>query len=63
MMRIEKTPSYHKMLQEINDNFGEYLEMGYSLEVYLLSKLYIEREKNYYLSKEIKYLNGKINER
>ena len=60
MMKLEKTTSYYRMLKEINETFGEYLEMGYSLDTYLLSRLHVEREKNFDLKKRIEYLERKI---
>jgi hypothetical protein len=61
-MKLEKTTSYYRMIREIEETFGEYYEMGYSLEIYLLSRLHAEREKNFDLKKRIEYLERKIND-
>ena len=54
-----KDEKYLSLLEKINDEFGDWLEVGYSLEMYLLSKLHIEREKNYDLQMQIDYLKRK----
>jgi hypothetical protein len=56
-----KVDTYSRMLEKIKDEFGEYLEMGCSLELYLLSKLHIEREKNYDLQIKIDWLERRNN--
>lgn len=56
-----KEETYLQMLEKINDEFGEYLEMGYSLEYYLLSKLHLEREKNYDLQMKVDWLERRNN--
>lgn len=60
-MKLKNTNSYCKMLEEIHDNFGEYLEMGYCLETYILSLLHAEREKNNDFKSRIEYLERKCN--
>ena len=55
-MKIKSPPAYVDMLEEIIVNFKEYLEEGCDPTGYILSLLYKEREKNYYLQARVDYL-------
>ena len=58
-MKVEKSPSYLKMLEEIIDTYGEYLEMGCSLDDYLLNKLHVEKQLTHDLKQRIEFLERK----
>ena len=59
-MKLKKPPSYLELLEEINDLYGDYIEMGVPVENFLLSRLHREREKVFDLEQRIEYLERKI---
>jgi hypothetical protein len=61
-MKIKKPQEYVEMLQEITDNFSEYLEEGCDPSGYILSLLHKEREENFYLKMKVDYLERKLHE-
>lgn len=58
-MRTNKRPSYLDLVEDINNTYGEWLEMGYDVDRILLSLLHKERENNYNLQNEVDYLRKK----
>lgn len=54
-----KPPSYLALIEHINDQYGEWIEMGYDVDRILLSLLHKEREKNFDLENKIEYLEKK----
>jgi len=54
-MKTKQPPSYLELLKEINDLYGEHIEMGVPVDTFLLSRLHREREKNHYLQLRIDY--------
>ena len=54
-METKQPPSYLELLEEINNLYGEHIEMGVPVDTFLLSRLHREREKTYYLEKKIEY--------
>jgi DNA-binding PadR family transcriptional regulator len=56
MKITKKPPSYLDLIEELNETYGEWIEMGHSVESILLSLLHKEREKNYDLMMKIEYM-------
>ena len=59
-MKTKKRPSYLELVEDINNLYGEWIEMGYDVDRILLSLLHKEREKNYDLENKIEYLEKKV---
>ncbi len=60
-MKLKKPQEYVDMLEEIKNNFQEYLDEGCDPSGYILSLLHQEREKNFYLIQKVDYLERKCN--
>jgi hypothetical protein len=54
-MKTKQPPSYLELLEEINDLYGEHIEMGVPVDTFLLSRLHREREKVHYLEQKVEY--------
>ena len=59
-MKTKKPPSYLDLIEELNEKYGEWIEMGHSVESIILSLLHREREKNYDLQKKIEYYEKQV---
>lgn len=59
-MNTKDRPSYLGLLDEVNDLYGEYIEMGISVDTFLLSRLHREREKNFDLQRKVDYLEKRL---
>jgi len=59
-MITKKRPSYLDLIEEMNDKYGEWIEMGYDVDRILLSLLHKEREKNYDLRQKIEYYEKQV---
>ncbi len=55
---MKLSESQEKLLDEITETYGEWLEMSYPLNALLLSLLEKEREKNNYLEKRIEFMQN-----
>jgi hypothetical protein len=59
-MKTKQPPSYLELLEEINDLYGEHIEMGVPVDTFLLSRLHREREKNHYLQLRVEYFEKRF---
>ncbi len=59
-MKTKQPPSYLSLLEEVNDLYGEHIEMGVPVDTFLLSRLHREREKNHYLEQRIEYFEKRF---
>lgn len=57
---MKNPPSYLDLIQELNEKYGEWIEMGHDVDRILLSLLHREREKNYDLQMKIEYHEKKV---
>jgi hypothetical protein len=59
-MNTKQPPSYLELLEEINNLYGEHIEMGVPVDTFLLSRLHREREKNHYLQLRIDHFEKRF---
>ena len=60
-MKTKQRPQeYVDMLEEITENFKEYLDEGCDPSGYILSLLHQERKKNFYLTQRIEYFEKRL---
>jgi hypothetical protein len=57
---IKKSITLLELVEEINFKYGEWLQMGYSLDSLLISLLHQERVKTFELEKKVDYLEKKV---